>query len=116
MQPLARQDTPSDRDRVARTLVMIMHGLYLVSIPLPVLTLVIGVVMAYASRADAPPRWQTHFDEAIRTFWIYVLLMLIGGPLVFVFGIGFIPIVAGIVLLAFRAARGLLRAFKWEPV
>lgn len=107
---------PSERDRTARVMVMVLHGLYLLSIPLPFLTLVVGVVLAYASRAEAPPIWQTHFDEAIRTFWVYVLLMMIGIPLFFVLFIGVIPMAAAYILLAFRAARGLLRAAKWQGV
>ncbi|MQX37582.1 DUF4870 family protein [Roseospira navarrensis] len=107
---------PSERDRAARVMVIIMHALYLLSIPLPFLTLVIGVVLAYASRAEAPDPWRSHFDEAIRTFWIYVLLMLIGIPLWFVLFLGVIPMAAALVLLVFRSVRGLIRAVNWAGV
>lgn len=107
---------PSERDRAARVMVIIMHALYLLSLPLPFLTLVIGVVLAYASRAEAPDPWRSHFDEAIRTFWVYVLLMLIGVPLLIVLYLGVIPMAAAYVLLTFRAVRGLLRAANWAGV
>jgi len=97
-------------------MVIILHGLYLLSIPLPFVTLVIGVVLAYASRAEAPPLWRTHFDEAIGTFWTYVLLMMVGWPLLYVLFIGLIPMAAAYALLAFRAVRGLLRAIRWAGV
>ncbi|KAA5607324.1 hypothetical protein F1188_00710 [Roseospira marina] len=126
-QPLSSDSPITDRDRAARMMVFVLHGLFLVSVPLPFmtpvigailafLTLVIGVALAYTSRLEAPPVWRTHFDEAIRTFWTFLLLQLVGVPLVGVLLIGVIPMTAGYVLLVFRATRGLLRAAKWLGV
>jgi uncharacterized membrane protein len=95
-------------------MVMAMHGLYLLSLLVPVLPLIVGVGLAYATRSEAPEVWRSHFDEGVHTFWVYVILMLIAWPLWFVLFIGVIPMVVAYCLLAFRAARGLLRAAKWQ--
>ena len=107
---------PSDRDRIARIMVMTMHGLFLLSVLVPVLPLIVGVGLAYGTRAEAPEVWRSHFDDGIRTFWVYVILMLIAWPLWFVLFIGVVPMVLAYLLLAFRAARGFLRAAKWQAV
>ncbi len=106
---------PGDRDRVARLMVLAMYGLLLLSVPVPVpvLPLIVGLGLAYATRGEAPAVWRSHFDEGIRTVWLFVILMLIGGPLWFVFFIGAIPMAVAYLLLVFRSARGLIRASRW---
>ena len=50
----------------------IVYILYLVSLIVGV-TSIIGVIMAYVYRADAPQWVQTHYRFQIRTFWIGLL-------------------------------------------
>ena len=50
----------------------IIYVLYLVSLIVGV-TSIIGVIMAYVYRADAPQWVQTHYRFQIRTFWIGLL-------------------------------------------
>lgn len=50
----------------------IVYVLYLVGI-LFGLTTLIGVVMAYVNRGDAPEWLKTHYQYQIRTFWIGAL-------------------------------------------
>jgi uncharacterized membrane protein len=50
----------------------IVYVLYLVSLAVGV-TAIIGLVMAYVNRTDAPDWVQTHYRFQIRTFWIGLL-------------------------------------------
>jgi uncharacterized membrane protein len=53
-----------------------VYILYLVSLILGV-TAIVGLVMAYVNRSDAPEWVQTHYRLQIRTFWIGVLYAVI---------------------------------------
>ena len=55
---------------------LIVYILYLVGLAVGV-TAIVGVVMAYVNRADAPEWVQTHYRFQIRTFWIGLLYALI---------------------------------------
>lgn len=51
---------------------LVVYILYLSSIVLGI-TSIIGVIMAYVSKGDAPDWEQTHYRFQIRTFWIGLL-------------------------------------------
>jgi uncharacterized membrane protein len=55
-----------------------VYILYLVNLLLPPVTGIVGVIMAYVNRAEAPEWVQTHYTFQIRTFWIGLLYGLIG--------------------------------------
>jgi len=107
---------PTDHDRTARVMVMVVYGLYLLALPLPVVPALFGVVLAYSARGATRPPWRGHFDDAIATFWLCLLMVLIGAPLLAVYLIGVIPMVAAAALLVFKAGRGLIRAHAWLGV
>ena len=65
-----------------------IYILYLVGI-IFVVTAIIGVVIAYIYRGDAPIWLKSHYQFQIRTFWIGVLYALIGIMLI-------LPIFGGI--------------------
>lgn len=48
------------------------------------ITMIIGVVMAYIYRDDAPDWLRTHYDAQIRIFWVALLYSVIAGILTFV--------------------------------
>jgi uncharacterized membrane protein len=54
-----------------------IYILYLVGLFVPI-TPIVGVIMAYANRSDAPEWVQTHYRFQIRTFWIGMLYGVIG--------------------------------------
>ncbi len=83
----------------------IVYILYLVSIFFG-LTAIVGVVMAYIYRADAPPWLQAHYQYQIRTFWIGLLYLLIGSILTVVM-IGYLIFLFWIVWLIVRCVKGL---------
>ncbi len=69
-----------------RTMPAVVYGLYLIALATAVPVL-IGAIVAYASRANAGPAMRTHFDFQIRTFWMSIAWWLIGGFLIVVGGI-----------------------------
>ena len=54
----------------------IVYILYLVSLLFGI-TGIIGVVMAYINKDDAPEWLQTHYQFQIRTFWIGALFIFL---------------------------------------
>ena len=69
--PAVARHAPAEGDTA-----QIVYILYLVGLAVGV-TAVVGVVMAYVNRADAPEWVQTHYRFQIRTFWIGILYVLI---------------------------------------
>ncbi|HVH78347.1 MAG TPA: hypothetical protein VM782_03070, partial [Stellaceae bacterium] len=70
-----------------------VYILYLVGLIIP-LTPIVGLIMAYVNRADAPEALQTHYRLQIRTFWIGLLYSVIGVATCFIivgfFWLGFV--------------------------
>ena len=67
-----------------RTYAWIVHGLYAVGL-MTGITAVPGVILAYLKRGEAAgPPYESHFAYAIRSFWIGLLLTLVGIALSFV--------------------------------
>lgn len=83
----------------------IIYILYLVGILFGI-TGVIGVIMAYINRSDAPDWLKSHYQYQIRTFWIGGLYLLIGVILTFVI-IGYLVILFWVVWLIVRCIKGM---------
>ena len=73
------------------TLPIVVYVLYLCAIPTAFLSLIAGVIIAYANRTDASVAARSHYEFQIRTFWLSLLwipagiaLMLVSIPLMFV--------------------------------
>ena len=82
-----------------------VYALYLLGL-INGLTVLIGLIVAYANRDRAGPAMETHYTFQIRSFWIAIALWVIGLVLVF-FGIplmlvliGFPLVIAGGLILA----------------
>lgn len=69
-----------------RTLPAVIYGLYLLGLANG-LTILIGLVIAYASQGGAGPRMRTHYTFLIRTFWLSIGWFLIGAFLILFGGI-----------------------------
>ncbi len=75
-----------------------VYILYLLSIPSAAVFALVGVIVAYMSRADASPLARSHLDHQIRTWWtafwwtVGVIVLSIVGTLLTVVLIGF-PII-----------------------
>jgi|SRR5215470_15390273 len=99
-----------------QTWAIVVWGLFLASIFSVAFTAIIGVVIAYIKRADlAGTPYASHMTSAIRTFWITLIVGIIGFVLLFV-GIGFL--VLGLLALwhLFRVIRGLIYAIDGRPI
>ena len=77
-------------DKEAAKSVKLIYILYLVGL-LVGLTTLVGLIMAYINKKDAPEWLQTHYQFQIRTFWIGMLYGAISVIL--------IPVVVGLLLL-----------------
>jgi len=83
----------------------IIYILYLVSIVFG-LTAIIGVVMAYVNKSDAPDWLKSHYQFQIRTFWIGGLYILIGLFLSLIV-IGYLVLLFCVIWLIIRCIKGL---------
>jgi uncharacterized membrane protein len=83
----------------------IIYILYLVGIVFG-LTAIVGVIMAYVNKTDAPEWLATHYQFQIRTFWIGLLYLVIGATLAAVF-IGYLIILFWVVWLIIRCIKGI---------
>ena len=102
--PPALQD-----DKTLPLIIYVLMGLG----PFNGLTAVIGVILAYLSKAAAPEWMQSHYTFQIRTFWLSVLFSIIGGLLVVV-GIGFVILAAVGVWTVVRCILGLSWLMKGQ--
>ena len=92
----------------------IIYILYLIGLATG-LTLVIGVIMAYVNKDEAPEWLRTHYDFQIRTFWIGLLYCVIGGILSIVL-IGFLVLLFWAVWLIVRVVKGFKHLEQRQPV
>jgi len=82
-----------------------IYILYLVGLIVGV-TSIIGVIMAYVNRADAPEWVQTHYRMQIRTFWIGMLYGVISMVTMMIF-VGFLLALLTVIWWIVRCAKGL---------
>ncbi len=80
-----------------RALPAVVYALYILGL-FHGLTLIIGVIMAYVLRGNAGPANASHYTYLIRTFWISLIWMVIGGAIALV-GVPLSFILIGIPLL-----------------
>ena len=83
----------------------IIYILYLVGIVFGI-TALIGVVMAYVNKEDAPGWVKSHYQFQIRTFWIGMLLLVLGAVLAFVL-IGYLVFLFWIIWVVIRCVKGM---------
>jgi uncharacterized membrane protein len=93
---------------------LIIYVLYLVSLVVGI-TAIVGVIMAYVSKTDAPEWLKSHYIFLIRTFWIGLLYTVIGIVLTVVV-IGFLILLFALIWWIVRCAQGLNLLSKNQPV
>jgi uncharacterized membrane protein len=98
-------DSIEQENSNAEGMARIVYFLYLAGIIIG-MTGIIGVVIAYVYRDDAPQWLQSHFRFQIRTFWIGALYLLIGVLLSFII-IGYLVLLFWVIWLAVRSVKGL---------
>lgn len=61
-----------------RVLPAVVYGLYIIGALSVLITLFIGLILAYANRGTAGPRMATHYQFLIQTFWKTIWWFVIG--------------------------------------
>lgn len=89
----------------------IVYILYMVGLIFGI-TGVIGVVMAYINKDDAPDWLKTHYQFQIRTFWIGALYLFLGSILSLIL-IGWFILLFWAVWLIIRSIKG-MKALELE--
>jgi uncharacterized membrane protein len=84
---------------------MLAYALLLAA-PLLLVSALIGVIIAYVYRDDAPEWLQSHFQLQIRSFWISFLFFFIGLMLLWVF-IGKLILLITLIWYLVRLIKGL---------
>jgi uncharacterized membrane protein len=85
-----------------RTMPAVAYALYLLGI-VNGLTILFGLILALANRDRAGERMRTHYTFLIRTTWLWLVWMVIGGALV-LWGAIFSIVLVGIPFLAIGVA------------
>jgi uncharacterized membrane protein len=83
----------------------LVYILYLVALIVGI-TALIGLVIAYLNRNEAPAAIQTHYQFQIRTFWIGLLFGVIGA-LTSVIIIGWFILLATVIWWIVRCVKGM---------
>ena len=96
-----------------KTMPLVVYVLYLVALLTVGATAVVGVILAYVSKAAAPEWMLSHYVFQIRTFWLSLLFSIIGAILLPI-GIGFVILPAVGVWVAVRCILGLSRLTKGQ--
>lgn len=93
-------------ERPANTAIAnVIYVLYLLTLVSGV-TAVVGVIMAYIYKDDAPEWLRTHYEFQIRTFWMALLIGAIGFVLSFVL-VGFVVMFALALWWIIRCVKGI---------
>lgn len=113
--PLAKEDRETDKSFITQVLSSKgVYVLYLASL-LTGVTALIGLIVAYSLRGQAPEWEQSHYQFLIRTFWIGLLYSVIGTLLTAVL-IGFLVLLFVVVWMIVRCIKGLQLAAEQKPV
>ena len=88
------------------TLPKIIYILYLVAVVIGI-TSIIGVILAYIYRDDAPDWLKSHYRFQIRTFWIGLLYALVGSLILSSLQLNLLVFLALLIWLVARCAKGL---------
>jgi len=107
--------TTDDALRSNKTLTWVIYGLYAASF-LVGITSIVAIIMNYVKRGDVAGTYlESHFTWQIRTFWISLIVGIIGFVLVFVL-IGFLVLFLDAVWVIYRLVIGGLKLNENKPV
>jgi uncharacterized membrane protein len=101
----AMNEAITERQAVDTNMAKVIYVLYLIGLVAGV-TAIVGVVMAYVYRDNAPDWLRTHYDLQIRTFWMALLYALISGVLCLIL-IGFLLFIVLAIWWIVRCVKGL---------
>jgi uncharacterized membrane protein len=97
-----------------KTLPVVIYALHIAGVATGGLTCLIGAILAYISRKDAPDWLASHYEFQIRTFWLALLFSVISGVLTMVW-VGVVMLVAVGLWVVVRGVVGLSTLLKGQP-
>ena len=107
--------TADDKLRSNRTLTWVIYGLYGESF-LVGITSIVAIILNYVKRGDVAGTYlESHFTWQIRTFWIGVIVAIVGGLLMLVL-VGWLVWLADMVWVIYRLVMGALRLSESQPI
>jgi len=107
--------TPSPVTDV-RTLAIIVYGLYIAALFTGGASGLVGVVLAYVKRNDTKGTpFESHFENAIQAFWIWLIGFVVGLLTTWLFLIGFLIMLAAFAYFLYRTIKGLILAIDSKP-
>ncbi len=113
-QPTPSQEPPISTNPSERGNANLIYILYLVAFVVGV-TSIVGVVMAYMAKDEAPDWLKSHYYNQINIFWKGLLYGLISCVLMIVL-IGFVLIVLVLIWYIVRVVKGMQALSKGEPI
>lgn len=103
----------ADTEQNSQNTVKVIYLLYLANILIQFLG-IIGVIVAYVNKDDAPEWLQSHYQFQIRTFWIGLLFLIAGGILLTA-GVGALILLFWIIWVIIRCAKGIKYLDQKQP-
>ena len=111
---MADQDLIGSRSsESAANMAKLVYALYLVGLIIP-LTSIVGVIIAYIYRGEAPDWVKSHHQLQIRTFWIGLLLGVLGVVASLVL-IGYLILLFLVIWMIIRCVIGLKTVAANQP-
>jgi uncharacterized membrane protein len=107
-------DTSGPPSDDGKQLALLNYILYFVGYFVGV-TVIVALIIAYLKKSESAGWVQSHFVYQIRTFWIGLLWMVIGGLTSFIF-IGFLVLAWWFVWTLVRCIKGVLRLGDNRPI
>jgi len=92
----------------------VIYILYLAGLVFGI-TVVVGLIIAYVNRNDAPEWLRTHYRYQIRTFWLGLFYTIVGILLVALV-IGWAILLIWWICFVIRCAKGMKHLARQEPV
>lgn len=100
----------------ARTLAIIVYGLYIAAVFTGGASELVGVILAYVKRNDTKGTpFESHFENAIQAFWIWLIEFVVGILTSWLFFIGFLIMGAAFIYFLYRSIKGLILAINSKP-
>jgi uncharacterized membrane protein len=96
-------------------LALVVYVLYLVSYAVGGVTALVGVIIAHIQVGEADPLLASHYRFQIRTFWIGLLYVVVGGILCLVL-VGVLVLLWWFVWSLIRSIKGLLALNENRPI
>ncbi|HEV2652080.1 MAG TPA: hypothetical protein VGU69_12530 [Rhizomicrobium sp.] len=100
----------------ARTLAIIVYGLYIAAVFTGGASGLVGVILAYVKRNDTKGTpFESHFENAIQAFWIWLIGFVVGILTSWLLFIGFLIMGAAFIYFLYRSIKGLILAIDSKP-